>query len=664
MTSLIVGQMYIVDENFIAESDTELNCTQGEKVTVLEPEDPNNPGWVFCSKGGLEGYVPSDFLVSDAMPKTSLPPPPPAIGGTSGAPPPAAAYMPATNDAPLFPDTTPSYNASVPPPAFNAPAPTSYNTGPSIAEQADRLAQEEKFKAEQRVISLELWAYREELLGTLVAPDPPARTWFYKDFFGDDQGPFNMPEMKERLGNGYVTDQSVVLLDTGVGDLNKQEQENLRDLFRSPEEAFVVGPRPTKSHSRCWFYLDRNGKEVGPFNNPQMKEWFDAGFFSGSSLVRLANGKSNLTPLKDVYPDPNNTFHAPPDLPNPDLTAFVGHRTAVLIRDPGMGKKKIEEPQTQETEKVTFEVAAPPPPPPPPSSTGQPAPPPPPVPQPSASKPPPYIYGGPYAPYTGIPTPEMKKYNSNLYTFVTRPLHPDAGVVQMYIRRDIDGSHINFNKYIVYLEGTNVPILAAFRHHHNNLNNYYDIKLNTSGKKTDNARGLTVSNLELNFVGTQFLLHSDVPGHQGTPKDLACVTYERNRVSNKGPRKMKIGLPQVENREFVTWKHDSSSTKNSNMIQALKAISSKDLIPLLNKPPKWNEKKRAYMLDFKGRVTRSSVKNFQLVDGLRDPSHSHVILQHGRTGVNKFTMDVQHPMSILQAFAISLSSLHSKKSVD
>lgn len=34
---------------------------------------------------------------------------------------------------------------------------------------------------------------------------------------------------------------------------------------------------------------------------------------------------------------------------------------------------------------------------------------------------------------------------------------------------------------------------------------------------------------------------------------------------------------------------------------------------LHNKPPKWNEKVAAFVLNFNGRVTMASVKNFQLV---------------------------------------------------
>lgn len=40
----------------------------------------------------------------------------------------------------------------------------------------------------------------------------------------------------------------------------------------------------------------------------------------------------------------------------------------------------------------------------------------------------------------------------------------------------------------------------------------------------------------------------------------------------------------------------------------------RDLVYLINKPPRWNEQVGAYVLNFSGRVTMASVKNFQLVD--------------------------------------------------
>jgi hypothetical protein len=65
----------------------------------------------------------------------------------------------------------------------------------------------------------------------------------------------------------------------------------------------------------------------------------------------------------------------------------------------------------------------------------------------------------------------------------------------------------------------------------------------------------------------------------------------------------------------------------------------------------------AYTLNFDGRVSMASVKNFQLcpVDDFENIS-----LQFGRVGPDRFTMDVAWPMSPLQAFGIVLSSFDYK----
>ena len=86
--------------------------------------------------------------------------------------------------------------------------------------------------------------------------------------------------------------------------------------------------------------------------------------------------------------------------------------------------------------------------------------------------------------------------------------------------------------------------------------------------------------------------------HQGRARDLAVILYEANRMGNKGPRKMRIGLPGIEQgkAEFKTFVHGTSS-----LLSSLQAIGVKDLIPLINKPPKWNPAKQAFSLDFGGR---------------------------------------------------------------
>ena len=62
-----------------------------------------------------------------------------------------------------------------------------------------------------------------------------------------------------------------------------------------------------------------------------------------------------------------------------------------------------------------------------------------------------------------------------------------------------------------------------------------------------------------------------------------------------------------------------------------------------------------------GRVTRASVKNFQLI---KPGEPDHILVQHGRVGSDTFTMDVSWPLSVIQAFAICLSALTMKLGVE
>ncbi len=73
--------------------------------------------------------------------------------------------------------------------------------------------------------------------------------------------------------------------------------------------------------------------------------------------------------------------------------------------------------------------------------------------------------------------------------------------------------------------------------------------------------------------------------------------------------------------------------------------------------PKWDEVAKGHVLNFHGRVTMSSVKNFQLMS---EVTGDDAVLQFGRVAKHKFTMDFQYPLSPVQAFAICMASLDSK----
>lgn len=82
------------------------------------------------------------------------------------------------------------------------------------------------------------------------------------------------------------------------------------------------------------------------------------------------------------------------------------------------------------------------------------------------------------------------------------------------------------------------------------------------------------------------------------------------------------------------------------------------LLALQNRPPWWNIELGSFVLNFGGRVSVASVKNFQLC---HRTDQDYIMLQFGRIqGRHSFTMDFQHPLTAVQAFAIAISSLQSK----
>merc|ERR1712146_543406 len=88
-----------------------------------------------------------------------------------------------------------------------------------------------------------------------------------------------------------------------------------------------------------------------------------------------------------------------------------------------------------------------------------------------------------------------------------------------------------------------------------------------------------------------------------------------------------MGVPQVN--EVGERKQLRPMSEEESMIERYKlAKNDNDVMILKNKPPKWNDQVGAYVLNFNGRVTRASVKNFQLCDLARDPDT--VVMQFSR----------------------------------
>ncbi|KAL2535580.1 Tubby-like F-box protein 3 [Forsythia ovata] len=238
----------------------------------------------------------------------------------------------------------------------------------------------------------------------------------------------------------------------------------------------------------------------------------------------------------------------------------------------------------------------------------------------------------------------------------------------------------------------------------------YIISLNADDVSKDST--FYVGKLRSNFLGTKFTIYDAQPPNaeakvtksrstrlvgmkQVSPRvpsgnyPVAHISYEMNILGTRGPRRMQCvmdaipgsaiesgGVVPVQT-DFLLGNLDSflsipffrskSTSMDSFQSGPLSTLKVKMLV-LKNKTPRWHEQLQCWCLNFKGRVTVASVKNFQLVasveNGAGGQEHENVILQFGKVAKDVFTMDYQYPISAFQAFAICLSSFDTRSACE
>ncbi|VDO29121.1 unnamed protein product, partial [Haemonchus placei] len=165
-------------------------------------------------------------------------------------------------------------------------------------------------------------------------------------------------------------------------------------------------------------------------------------------------------------------------------------------------------------------------------------------------------------------------------------------------------------------------------------------------------------------------------------QELAAVIYDTNVLGFKGPRKMHILIPGIY--DVNTYERKSirpvarlRKTNTVIFVQAKDTLLERyrqrrtdDIIVMQNKSPVWNEDSQSYVLNFHGRVTQASVKNFQIIhDHDRKFAQyltknmvntDYIVMQFGRISDESFSMDFRYPLSALQAFGIAMTSFHGK----
>ncbi|PSS02843.1 Tubby-like F-box protein [Actinidia chinensis var. chinensis] len=301
-----------------------------------------------------------------------------------------------------------------------------------------------------------------------------------------------------------------------------------------------------------------------------------------------------------------------------------------------------------------------------------------------------------------------------------QPGHRD-GTIQCFIKRD--KSKLTYHLFLCLSPALLVEngkfLLSAKRTRRTTCTEYV---ISMDADNISRSSSTYIGKLRSNFLGTKFIMYDTQPPCSGahvpppgrtsrrfhskkvSPKvptgsyNIAQITYELNVLGTRGPRRMHCimqsipassldaggtvpGQPELLPRSLEdSFRSISFSTEfSSSRFSEVGASCNEDegkAKPLIlkNKAPRWHEQLQCWCLNFRGRVTVASVKNFQLIAATQPPplgglsgsqpttqsEHDKIILQFGKVGKDMFTMDYRYPLSAFQAFAICLSSFDTK----
>ncbi|VFQ76332.1 unnamed protein product [Cuscuta campestris] len=293
---------------------------------------------------------------------------------------------------------------------------------------------------------------------------------------------------------------------------------------------------------------------------------------------------------------------------------------------------------------------------------------------------------------------------------------PRDGMMQCFIRRD--KTNLTYHLYLCLSPALLVEngkfLLAAKRTRRTTCTEYL---ISMDAESISRSSNTYIGRVRSNFMGTKFKIYDTQPPETGatttapppgrtsfrlhskkvspkTPTDtnsynIAQIAYELNVLGTRGPRRMQCVMqsipasalgaggtapgqqelcPRPADDSFRSKSSGPTTTTAATEFSSARFSGESDpaMRPLVlkNKAPRWHEQLQCWCLNFRGRVTVASVKNFQLIAAAASGSGDHggekIILQFGKVGKDVFTMDYRYPLSAFQAFAICLSSFDTK----
>ncbi|KAL6542314.1 Tubby-like F-box protein 5 [Orobanche minor] len=275
---------------------------------------------------------------------------------------------------------------------------------------------------------------------------------------------------------------------------------------------------------------------------------------------------------------------------------------------------------------------------------------------------------------------------------------PRDAPIQCFIKRDRTTStyRLYFGLMPSAEDGNDKLLLAAKRIRRPTAT---DFLISLVASDFSRASNTFVGKIRSNFLGTKFTIYDSQPpaahhhriccrqsrrfnAKQVSPRlpaynySMAVVSYELNILRTRGPRRMCCAMHSIPVSSIqeggmaptpTSFPHSVGDGKSEEEPVVCSRLPGPTLV-LKNKSPRWHEQLQCWCLNFKGRVTVASVKNFQLVAAVDEPwvvdvptgEQEKVMLQFGKIGKDIFTMDYRYPLSAFQAFGICLSSFDTK----
>ncbi|KAI5166198.1 tubby [Nematocida sp. AWRm78] len=148
--------------------------------------------------------------------------------------------------------------------------------------------------------------------------------------------------------------------------------------------------------------------------------------------------------------------------------------------------------------------------------------------------------------------------------------------------------------------------------------------------------GDKVGELVRNFYGSEYLLSSNTT--------TECFIKYVNVYSNAGPRIFHVYKNQLL---------PEQNGKHNKTISERVKNKTNQYVKLINKPPYFNYDTNSFVLNFNGRVTLPSARNFQVV---HPKDVSYITLTFGKIAHNEYILDYSYPWCALDAFSVALTS--------